>query len=86
MAFFGLFGSKNDDDQNQDDVTDNMYQADQVDPDEDDEDINTSSEDSGYIDLSQDSTRNSDEEEDVDPEDEYYENRDAPSTILGQPS
>lgn len=89
MAFFGLFGSKNDDDQNQDDVTDNMYQADQVDqvdPDEDDEDINTSSEDSGYIDLSQDSTRNSDEEEDIDPEDEYYENRDAPSTILGQPS
>lgn len=86
MAFFGLFGSKNDDDQNQDDVTDNMYQADQVDPDEDDEDINTSSEDSGYIDLSQDSTRNSDEEEDIDLEDEYYENRDAPSTILGQPS
>ena len=39
MAFFGLFGSKNDDDQNQDDVTDNMYQADQVDPDEDDEDM-----------------------------------------------
>lgn len=87
MSLASLFKKKREE---QDLPDDEQYtDEDQQDYDSDDEGFEQAPEEDGYIDLSQNPAgtgKSPDEEDDQDPEDEYYDNRDAPTTVLGQPS
>lgn len=90
MGLFSIF-KKN---ETQDERYDENSQVEDLDQQEADNFNNFDSElhaedDNDFIDLSQNPSGNSNEDfddEEVDEEEEYYSNRDAPSTLLGQPS